>query len=319
MWSWYSHCPGLSNAKPHSAPGSIGSSGSNAEYTSCVGWSSEAGQWPSSSTFSNTTVSPARTFTDSGSNPFSVTCTTTSPSSPSWASAPSAKAREAATREQANTHSKTPGRRSVPTKFTMRKAYETGALMTKSGLSAGLPSGPLAHLTHPGPAFERLALLDETGEDHARKRPQGGAPRGFGVTFSLQNQDRDLPSVVAPHLGDAQAGVDGQLVERGAGDVDLEHQVRRRVDREVYAVFTPDSFFVPRVEARIGLETALQILASEGGGAEVFRRDPHLVGDGQHELRDPAVRPLVLGVRAHDLKLPPVVGEARRATVRVLR
>ena len=51
------------------------------------------------------------------------------------------------------------------------------------------------------------------------------------------------------------------LVERGAGDVDLDHQVRRRVDFEVYPVLTAGAFLVLNVEAGIGFEAALQFLA----------------------------------------------------------
>ena len=101
MWSWYAHSPGLSKVKLHSSPGRTGLLGSNPGYNVCIGWSSDAGQWALSPSFSNDTVSPGPTSTDCGSKPASVTCTTTVPS-PSWADAAHAGASKRTTDTQAS-------------------------------------------------------------------------------------------------------------------------------------------------------------------------------------------------------------------------
>src|SRR5918995_4044614 len=140
MWSWYPHSPGLSKVKLHSSPVGTGFLGSNPGYSSCVGWSSEAGQWASSPTFSNTTVRPASTVMDLGSNPSSVTCTTTLPPSSLWEYALPAKLSTAAHRRMI---SRIPTRRSAPLgiRFAMGEGYEIRALLTKTRGRGELP-GP---------------------------------------------------------------------------------------------------------------------------------------------------------------------------------
>ncbi len=126
IWSWYPHTPGLSRVTLQLVPGWTGFLGSNAGYFSCVGWSSEAGQWPSRPTFSKTTVSPATASTDAGSNPSSVTCTATLPPSSSWAKEASIGARNRATDKQARRQKSAPARRSVELRgpVTIERGYE---------------------------------------------------------------------------------------------------------------------------------------------------------------------------------------------------
>ena len=52
-----------------------------------------------------------------------------------------------------------------------------------------------------------------------------------------QGVDGQALVVVTPDFGDAQAGVDGQFVKRGAGDVKVDDQVGRRVVSRVKAGF----------------------------------------------------------------------------------
>src|SRR5215213_1374749 len=157
-WSWYPHFPGLSKARLHSVPGWMGFLGSNSGYSSCVGWSSEAGQWASPPTFSNTTVRPASTSTDLGSNPSSVTCTTTLPPLSSWANASPTKVNAAAHKR---TTSRIPTRRSAPpgTWFAMGEGYEIRALLTKTRGRDNSPAPPSLSYAFLSYAFLSYAFL----------------------------------------------------------------------------------------------------------------------------------------------------------------
>src|SRR5215211_1639225 len=124
-----------------------------------------------------------------------------------------------------------------------------------------------------------------------------------------------MGSVVAPNLGDAQTGVDRELVERGAGNVHFDDQVWRWVHSQVYPGLAAYALLVPDVEAGVGLETSPEIAAPVSCRAYAIRVDAHLFGEHRDEQADEVSYALVLRRRAHDLQVSPVVGQPRYPVV----
>src|SRR5215203_220722 len=147
-----------------------------------------------------------------------------------------------------------------------------------SARRSGMLPRPPAYHAEPLRAPYRCALCDEAGKHLARERRQCRAPSGFHVFAVFQHEDVGTGSVVAPNLSDAQTGVDRELIERRAGDVYLDDQVRWRVHVQVYPGLAAYTLLVGDVEAGIGLETSFEIAASVSRRAHAISVDAHLFG-----------------------------------------
>ena len=80
---------------------------------------------------------------------------------------------------------------------------------------------PLAQPLPPRGALQALAILDEAGEGISADGRQGTALCILGVPATLEPADLQLLPIVAPPFWNAQTGVNGELVERWVGDIDL--------------------------------------------------------------------------------------------------
>jgi hypothetical protein len=58
-------------------------------------------------------------------------------------------------------------------------------------------------------------------------------------------------AIIAPHFRHPQSSVNGQFIQRRAGNIYLEHQVRRRVNAEVKLFFPSHLGFVLDIKKRI--------------------------------------------------------------------
>src|SRR5947209_4180515 len=117
----------------------------------------------------------------------------------------------------------------------------------------GLWPQPLAQLPQPLSSPQRLAVLKESGENGAGEPGEREAFVDLVVGSASQLQGGQPPPVVAPDFWDAELSVDRQFGEGRAGDVDLDHQVGRRVRPQVDLGSGPDAFCILDVEARIGV------------------------------------------------------------------
>src|SRR5207247_9664146 len=82
------------------------------------------------------------------------------------------------------------------------------------------------------------------------------------VAAALQAVKGHTGPVVAPHFGNTEGGEDGKTVQGGAGQVDLDDQIRRRIDFRVQlsALCLIDA---RKIEGRVWLEALLQVLTLE--------------------------------------------------------
>src|ERR1051326_8833286 len=96
-------------------------------------------------------------------------------------------------------------------------------------------SRPRAQAPHPFGAAHSFNVFDEGCYVGGCGRREGDAVLALAVLAFDQLEDGKPVSVKTPDFGDADVGEDGKLVERRAGDINLDHYVGRRGGGEVYA------------------------------------------------------------------------------------
>src|SRR5206468_3543752 len=126
-------------------------------------------------------------------------------------------------------------------------------------------SGSALSLTNPGPELlHDRVLIDLVAQGHEadqvrrtdQRERQAGAARCVAAATGLERLEGQRRAVQAPHLGNTQDGIDAHAVQRTAGDVHLDGQVRRRVDTEVDTPFAADARLAGNPVAVVGLEAA---------------------------------------------------------------
>ena len=101
------------------------------------------------------------------------------------------------------------------------------------------------------------------------EKGKGGAGVLLGINaIGLKSMHPKRFSIVEPHLGHANLGVDAQFVERTTGDIDFDGQVGRRIDGEVEIPLAPHLPFVGQVVTLVRLKPPfLQRQLQRGGPA----------------------------------------------------
>ena len=94
-------------------------------------------------------------------------------------------------------------------------------------------------------------------QDLRRKARKCNALYLLDILSGLQLEDLPLFSVVAPDFWDTELCKDGKLYKRRIGEVNLNHHIRWRVDRQVEFSFASNACGVLHVKTRIRLETTL--------------------------------------------------------------
>lgn len=120
------------------------------------------------------------------------------------------------------------------------------------------PPRPGAYLSHPTEAAHVATASEATSQGVGVEQGQDAAPPGLVIGVVRGEKGGCPVQLSAPDLGDAEVGVDRQLVEGGVGDVHPDHQVGRGIGRRVVLRDVEDEALLANGEARVGLEPLLQ-------------------------------------------------------------
>jgi hypothetical protein len=158
-----------------------------------------------------------------------------------------------------------------------------------------------------------LGCFEEIGKLRGREKRESEAREGFLVSSLEKLMNAHSFSVAPPDLRHSESCVDGELMERGTGEVNLYEEVRRRVLAQVELSLSLDASYVLDVKAGVGLEPAFQVLAPEGRRPEAPSVQIQLRDQRLHEEGEGAVQLLTFFGWTHDLQRTSVIGQAKRA------
>ena len=123
------------------------------------------------------------------------------------------------------------------------------------GQRSHLVCAPRRKRSDPTRLTRGAAFREELAESGQREPGEAGALVDSGISLiDLEYHDRERPSIIAPDFGNSDSGINSQPVENGAGNLDLDSDVRRRVVLEVDFFFSTYQKFVLDPVTFVGFE-----------------------------------------------------------------
>src|SRR5437870_8868672 len=97
---------------------------------------------------------------------------------------------------------------------------------------------PLPELRNNGRVVSQTDHVQEARQRRRADSWKGETLRLDAITLSLEDMKRKPRSTHAPDLRDSKGRIDRHAIQRAAGDVHLDSQVRRRIRAQIKMPFT---------------------------------------------------------------------------------
>src|SRR3990172_12775913 len=147
--------------------------------------------------------------------------------------------------------------------------------------------------------MNRVSEARQNGKRPARLRE--------GVALWCQVVDLGRVTIIEPELGRAESLMEGYFARRSVCNVDLNEDVRRRIDGRIELALAGDGSGVLDVEARVRLRALSELLPPEGRRAETLEIAAQFVRYRIRDAQNQVFALFVLGRGAHDRKLPLII------------